>query len=919
MLINATQPEELRVALVDGQRLYDLDIENRTRTQTKASIYKGTITRVEPSLEAAFVDFGGDRHGFLPLKEIGKEYFNKSHKSDGRIKIKDAVKEGTKVIVQVDKEERGNKGAALTTFISLAGRYMVLMPNNPRAGGISRRIEGEERDELKASLNQLEIPNGMGVIVRTAGVGKTQEELQWDLNYLLHVWSAITTAAEEREAPFLIYQESNVIIRTIRDYLRNDIGEVIIDTKEAFDEAVTFIRQVMPTYENKIKLYTDKVPLFNRYQIESQIETAFEREVRLPSGGSIVIDPTEAMVSIDINSSRATKGGDIEETATNTNLEAADEIARQLRLRDMGGLIVIDFIDMSQARNQREVENRMKDALDIDRARVQVGRISRFGLLEMSRQRLRPSLGETHAIVCPRCSGKGTIRDTRSLALSILRLMQEEASKGATAEVRAIVPLDVGIFLLNEKRDEINSIQSRHETRIVVIPNPNLETPHFQIERIKTSDTQEELEISYDIHRGDPVEIELIQEKTIDIKKPVAAIQTLQPSAPAPKSTPSAAKPQEASKKSGLFKGLFTRLFGSEEEINTANVQTKQSESTPQRKNQSQQRNKNQSPQKSNQGNNLSNTDNRNKDTQNKNTKPRDNQKRDQQKRDNQPRDDKSNDTTQPNDKQNTQRQARPNRERQGQNKRRESNKDNVTKEEIQSPVTEQKMATVENTNDISTETPNKQKQKPSTKTGTKAQFVAVDVASAIINEKVISDNEPNPLKPEEPTLPNKQAISQKEEATPIIETVLEKAASTIIETPKPETPKVAEITTKSAPSKTRASNDPRDKPQPATAEVISITWKAPVLGERVIPSPTRAEPLRATNDPRGPIPSESTAEPIVEAIVEPTIKPTEESVVTSTTTEATIEDSTEITPLAETSIDEHTLIQTKNNTAENQ
>ena len=447
MLINATQPEELRVALVDGQRLYDLDIESGAREQKKANIYKGRITRIEPSLEAAFVDFGSERHGFLPLKEISREYFKKA--PEGRVNIKDVLSEGQEVIVQVEKEERGNKGAALTTFISLAGRYLVLMPNNPRAGGISRRIEGEERNELREALNGLVAPADMGLIVRTAGLGRSSEEMQWDLDYLLQLWTAIKEASLDRSAPFLIYQESNVIIRAIRDYLRQDIGEVLIDSVEAQDEALTFIRQVMPQYASKIKLYEDSVPLFNRFQIESQIETAFQRVVELPSGGSIVIDPTEALVSIDINSARATKGSDIEETALQTNLEAAEEIARQLRLRDIGGLIVIDFIDMTPAKNQRAVEEKVRECLEADRARVQVGRISRFGLLEMSRQRLRPSLGESSGIVCPRCNGTGIIRDVESLSLAILRLIEEEALKDRTAEVRAQVPIPVAAFLLN--------------------------------------------------------------------------------------------------------------------------------------------------------------------------------------------------------------------------------------------------------------------------------------------------------------------------------------------------------------------------------------------------------------------------------------------------------------------------------------
>lgn len=556
MLINATQPEELRVALVDGQWLYDLDIENRNREQKKSNIYKGRVTRVEPSLEAAFVDYGAERHGFLPLKEIGREYFSKNPGDvEGRIKIKDVLKEGTEVIVQIDKEERGNKGAALTTFISLPGRYLVLMPNNPRAGGISRRIEGEDRAELKDALGAVEVPAGMGVIIRTAGVGRSAEELQWDLDYLLKLWASIDSAAQSAPAPAFLFQESNVIIRAIRDYLRQDVGEVIVDNKEAYDLVAGFIQQVMPNYRSKIKLYQDDIPLFNRYQIESQIETAFEREVKLPSGGSIVIDVTEAMVSIDINSSRATKGSDIEETALQTNLEAADEIARQLRLRDMGGLVVIDFIDMQPVRNQREVENRMRDALEMDRARVQIGRISRFGLLEMSRQRLRPSLGETHSKICPRCSGQGTIRGTRSLALSILRLVEDEAQKERSAEIRAIAPLSVATYLLNEKRKTISSIESRNNTRVVVVPNAEMMTPHFEIQRLRDDD-EGTLETSYNIvstieevhdHEEDATA------KPLPVAKPL--VQHSTPSQPAPEPVK---KPGFIARFISLLVGLFS-------------------------------------------------------------------------------------------------------------------------------------------------------------------------------------------------------------------------------------------------------------------------------------------------------------------------------------------------------------------------
>ncbi len=574
MLINATHPEELRVALVDGQWLYDLDIENRNREQKKANIYKGRITRVEPSLEAAFVDYGAERHGFLPLKEISREYFSKQpNDAEGKIKIKEVVKEGTEVIVQVDKEERGNKGAALTTFISLAGRYLVLMPNNPRAGGISRRIEGEERSELKEALSSVEVPSGMGIIIRTAGVGRSAEELQWDLNYLLQLWESIDVAAKKCSAPTFLFQESNVIIRAIRDYLREDVGEVMVDNQEAYNLASGFIQQVMPNFGSKVKLYQDDIPLFNRYQIESQIETAFQREVKLPSGGSIVIDVTEAMVSIDINSSRATKGGDIEETALQTNLEAADEIARQLRLRDMGGLVVIDFIDMQPVRNQREVENRMRDALEMDRARVQVGRISRFGLLEMSRQRLRPSLGETHSKVCPRCNGQGTIRGTRSLALSILRLVEDEAQKERSAEIRAIAPLSVATYLLNEKRKTISKIEQRNNTRVVVVPNADMMTPHFEVQRLRDDD-EGTLETSYKIvataDESHEEEVETAAKPT-NFAQPV--VQPLAPTqaAPAPAAKAKAKEP-------GLWERFVAKLkwlFSEEEEDETKKTDKK--------------------------------------------------------------------------------------------------------------------------------------------------------------------------------------------------------------------------------------------------------------------------------------------------------------------------------------------------------
>ena len=493
MLINATQKEELRVALVDGQRLFDLDIESPGHESKKANIYKGKITRIEPSLEAAFVDYGADRHGFLPLKEIAKEYFPQGYTYQGRPNIKDVLREGQEVIVQVEKEERGNKGAALTTFISLAGSYLVLMPNNPRAGGISRRIEGEERTQLKAALSTLELPQGMGLIVRTAGVGKSAEELEWDLNVLLNHWEAVKHASESNQAPFLIHQESNVIVRAIRDYLRRDIGEILIDSPTIFDRARQHIQLIRPDFLSRVKLYEGEIPLFSHYQIESQIESAFDREVRLPSGGSIVIDPTEALTSIDINSARATKGSDIEETALNTNLEAADEIARQLRLRDLGGLVVIDFIDMTPVRHQREVENRMREAVRMDRARVQIGRISRFGLLEMSRQRLSPSLAEASHHICPRCTGTGVVRDNESLALSVLRLIEEESLKDNTTQVLAVVPVSIASYLLNEKRRSVQHIEKFHNVRVIIVPNSDMETPHFEVVRIREGEEQEML------------------------------------------------------------------------------------------------------------------------------------------------------------------------------------------------------------------------------------------------------------------------------------------------------------------------------------------------------------------------------------------------------------------------------------------
>ena len=564
ILINATQAEELRVAMVNGQLLYDLDIEIPSREQKKSNIYKGIITRVEPSLEAAFVNYGADRHGFLPFKEISRNYFAEDAKSEGgRYNIKDAVKEGQEIIIQVEKEERGNKGAALTSFISLAGRFLVAMPQNPRAGGVSRRIEGEERDSIRKVMSELEIPKSMGVIARTAGVGRSTEEMQWDLDYLTQLWTAVEQAASEKAAPFLIYQESDIVIRALRDHYKSDIGEIIIDSQKAYDRAHEFMSMVMPNALHKLKKFDDSLPLFNRYQIENQIESAFAREVTLSSGGAIVIDHTEALISIDINSARATKGHNIEDTALNTNLEAADEIARQLRVRDLGGLVVIDFIDMMKNKNQREVEQRLRNAVYEDRARVQIGRISRFGLMEMSRQRLRPSIGESSQIVCPRCSGQGSIRDIESLSLSVLRLLEEDALKENTNRIVAKLPVECATYLLNEKRKKIAEIEDRNKVHCVIVPDPNLETPHFEIERVRDSETirhESTYKSSYEMASEDKTNYTPEVKTTTTTPAQTAAVQRITPQAPKPQAIEA-----PKAKEGGLISKVISALFGSSE------------------------------------------------------------------------------------------------------------------------------------------------------------------------------------------------------------------------------------------------------------------------------------------------------------------------------------------------------------------
>jgi ribonuclease E len=587
MLVNAVQEEELRVALVDGQKLYDLSIEIPSREQKKSNIYKGRITRVEPSLEAAFVEYGAQRHGFLPLKEVSKEYFKTQPANGGRLNIKELLQEGQELIVQVEKEERGNKGAALTTFISLAGRFLVLMPNNPRAGGVSRRIEGEDRDQMREAMNALQIPDGMGAIIRTAGVGRTAEELQWDLNNLKTAWDAIVAANDGRPAPFLIFQESDAVTRGLRDYFSDDVGECLIDQPEAFQKAQEYMQRFMPPdAQRKLKLYTDPVPLFTRYQIESQIESAYSHKVTLPSGGSLVIDHTEALVSIDINSARSTRGGDIEATARNTNLEAAEEIARQLRLRDIGGLIVIDFIDMESTANQRAVEDMLRDAVKMDRARIQLGRLSRFGLLELSRQRLRPALSETTHMNCPRCSGLGTIRGVESMSLSLLRLIGEEARKEKTGRVIAQVPVDIATYLMNEKRDWLHQIEERDRVSLVIVPNPNLQTPAYTLRRIRDDEKElpENTTASYQMvdqpiiddsnigsrDKKPQGEAPLVPSILATSTAPIVPMPTPEPEVVAAAPPAAAAVPVAEAPRDGALVRLWRWLFGTKSQAPTA-------------------------------------------------------------------------------------------------------------------------------------------------------------------------------------------------------------------------------------------------------------------------------------------------------------------------------------------------------------
>lgn len=882
MLINASHTEEVRVAMVDGQRLYDLDIENRTREQKKSNIYKGKVTRVEPSLEAAFIDYGAERHGFLPLKEISREYFKKGASDGGRVRVQDALKEGQEVVVQVEKEERSNKGAALTTFISLAGRYLVLMPNNPRAGGISRRIEGDERADLREAMRGLDIPDGMGAIVRTAGIGRATEELQWDFNYLLQLWNTITEESGKAKAPHFLFQESNVIVRAIRDYLRQDVGEVIVDGEEAYALAAAFITTVMPDFRSKVKFYQDEIPLFNRYQVENQIDTAFCREVSLPSGGSIVIDITEALVSIDINSARATKGGDIEETAFNTNKEAAEEIARQLRLRDVGGLIVIDFIDMLNSRHQKDVENKMRDALEVDRARVQVGRISRFGLLEMSRQRLRPSLEETMSRTCPRCKGQGTIRGTRSLALSILRLVEEEAQKEFSREIRAIVPVPVATFLLNEKRKEISDIESRNSIQVTVLPNTEMQTPHFEVVRIRNQD-EESTDFSYRLadELSKPEE-EVVTEAAEPQALPKPAVKTVIPSTPAPVMAPA---PVVEEKSQGFVKRLWASMFGETEEP----VVEKKPKPTNNRgrnnrnnRNRGGQNNRNRGGQ-NNRRPNERNAENKNASTEQSNdqkTAPKGNQNRNNRRnKNNRPKDavapkeaavQKTTDTkpveTSAKAEGGDQLKRRPDDKRRGPRRRRQrqdvpkamldqataltnSPSDTAVDKAAASPSA--KVETPKATTDLTpakdvnvadTAQPKEAKPKPKRKAAPKAKASKDEPSSKAVDTLTDSvvDNADTPKKPEakksaakvkakpkaKPAKVGKAKPAADSETTPVVDTVV------------------------------RASNDPRKKPKPVVEVKVSterVEIPAPAVSSEPTPvasKPKKAGP-RASNDPR--------------------------------------------------------------------
>ncbi|MBL4711469.1 MAG: Rne/Rng family ribonuclease, partial [Gammaproteobacteria bacterium] len=713
--------------------------------QKKSNVYKGKITRVEPSLEACFVDYGAERHGFLPFKEVSRMYFTEEGlKSSGRPDIKTAIKEGQEVVIQVEKEERGNKGAAITTFISLAGRYLVLMPNNPRAGGVSRRIAGEDRDLIRKALSELEIPDGMGLIVRTAGVGRNVEELQWDLNYLLQLWTAFEIAAAERPSPFLIYQESDVTTRALRDYFRSDIAEVLIDSKEVYDSAMDFVQQVMPNSVHKIKYYEDTVPLFNRFQVENQIESAYRREVQLPSGGAIVIDHTEALIAIDINSARATKGGDIEETATNTNLEAADEIARQLRLRDLGGLVVIDFIDMLNNRNQRAVENRLNAAVQPDRARVQVGRISRFGLMEMSRQRLKPSLGESTQIVCPRCTGQGTIRTVESLSLSLVRIIEEEALKSGTARVDVQVPIDVATYLLNEQRGAIAEIEKLGNVHVVIVANPTLETPQYKVERVRKSE-HDDTDATASYQRADTdtqYNVEITQEKPIQPEQ--AAVSSISPGrrpvAKAPEPEP---EPEVQEAPTGLFEKIVSIFTGDKKEEPEAKKPVEKPARTQRQGGQRSEQNRNR-----NRGRNRNRNRNSNQNQDNRQSNKQGNNKGGEQSA-NQSENKQSNDTAQSGGRSDNKSGGQSNRNRRRRGGNRSKNTDTSNKNETAKPQS------------------NEQVSKPSPSKEAASQIKSSDASNREQEKKVAATRETAKPVAEKPVAEKRPAEKPVEEKQP--------------------------------------------------------------------------------------------------------------------------------------------------------
>ncbi len=793
MLFNATQSEELRVAIVDGQKLIDLDIEHTGKEERKSNIYKGVITRIEPSLEAAFVDYGMERHGFLPFKEISRNYFNEKPQGGDRPRIQDVLKEGQELIVQVSKDERGTKGAALTTFISLAGRYLVLMPNNPRGGGVSRRVEGEERNELRDVMSQLEIPKGMSMIARTAGIGRNSEELQWDLNYLIQLWTAIEDASKIQKGAFLIYQEGSLVIRAIRDYFSADIGEILIDTVDVHEQAVQFMNHVMPGNVSRVKLYQDETPLFSRFQIEHQIETAFSREVRLPSGGAIVIDHTEALVSVDVNSGRSIKGADIEHTAFNTNIEAAEEVARQLRLRDLGGLVVIDFIDMENQRNQREVENSLRDALHADRARVQTSKISRFGLLELSRQRLRSSLGESNHIPCPRCHGTGHIRGIESTALHILRITQEEAMKENSATIQVQLPVDAATFLLNEKRAEIYQIEQSMGVEVVLIPNIHLETPNYSIARLKQDDIDDDgSQASYNMVEM-PAEGAFISHLAEDKKAnaPVAAVKSIVSNTPAPRvSTSTQNKPVVLAKMPLL--GRIKKWLGGQAEVKV--VEETEIKKTPPS------------------GNNRDRGRNRNR---NRNNRDRSNQRNDKQPRsekpDNQVKQERSSD-------------ARNNKPKNNQSRSTEANKNEVSKDQ-----TENKNQNSSQNSNNQIETAQEPRQERSNRRGRGGR-----------RDRKPRDESPRDNDKLTNTEVTKELISNEIETTEVAKTPIKKAPVKPVATEKEAKP--AKKPTSAKP-KTNGTKTSETKAKASTTKVKTAETKEPSVVEKKVTKPRARKP----------------------------------------------------------------------------